>query len=141
MKKYQFKIRGRDYSVEIQKTDGNIIDIEVNGSKYSVELERTIEMKKTPKLMRPGVPAPKSHEKKIKKSISSRIPVKAPLPGIILKIIVKVGDVVKEGDTLLVMEAMKMENNIQSEKSGTISDIKINEGDTVLQDDILIEMS
>ena len=67
--------------------------------------------------------------------------VKAPLPGTIFKINVAVGDQVKSGDKLLVMEAMKMENQILAEKDGQISVIKVKEGDAVLQDDVLLEIS
>ena len=141
MKKYQFKIRGTKYGVEILKTEGNLVEIEVNGTFYKVELDKTLEIQKTPKLMRPAVPTPQTHEKKIKKSLSSIIQIKAPLPGIIIKILVKVGDVVKEGDTLMMMEAMKMENNIQTEKNGTVKSIKVVEGDNVLQEDLLIELN
>lgn len=141
MKKYKFSIRGTNYAVEILNQENNIIDIEVNGTTYKVELEKTIETKKTPKLMRSAVPAPLTREKKIQKTLSSKISVKAPLPGIITKILVKVGDEVKEGDTLLMMEAMKMENNIETEKAGVVKSIKVNEGDNVLQDDVLVELS
>lgn len=140
MKKYKFQIRGTQYAVEILKQEGSKIELEVNGTKYKVELEKTIETKKTPRLVRSAVPPPQTREKKIQKNISSKIVVKAPLPGIITKIVVREGDTIKEGDTLLVMEAMKMENNIQAEKAGTIKAIKVREGDNVLQDDVLIEL-
>lgn len=140
MKKYKFRIRGTEYGVEIHSTEGNIIELEVNGTMYKVELEKTIETPKTPKLVRSSVPEPKTREKKIPKTITSKIIVKAPLPGIITKILVKEGDVVKEGDILLMMEAMKMENNIETEKAGTVKSIKVREGDNVLQDDVLIEL-
>lgn len=141
MKKYKFKIRGINYSVEIINTEKNIVDIEVNGTKYKVELEKAIETKKTPKLIRSAVPSPQTREKKIQKKLSKIEVIKAPLPGIITKILVKEGDNVNEGDTLLKMEAMKMENNIQSEKTGTIKTIKVKEGDNVTQEDILIELT
>ena len=141
MKKYKFKIRGSIYGVEILKAENNIVDIEVNGTKYKVELEEMLEEKKTPRLVRPAVPHPKTHEKKIKKVLSSIILVKAPLPGIITKILVREGDVIKKGDTLSIMEAMKMENNIDAEKGGTIKSIKVQEGGNVLQDDLLIELN
>jgi len=140
MKKYKFSIRGTNYAVDVLKAEGNMVEIEVNGTTYKVELEKTIEAKKTPKLMRSAMPAPQSKDKKIPKSLSSLIAVKAPLPGIIIKILVREGDEVKEGDTLMIMEAMKMENNILSEKNGIVKSIKINEGDNVLQDDVLIEL-
>ncbi len=141
MNKFKFNIRGAEYAVEILKSEGNMIEVEVNGTKYNVELEKTVETQKTPKLVRSEMPQPQTREKKIPKTLSSVMQVKSPLPGIIVKILVKEGDVVKEGDNLLIMEAMKMENNIQSEKSGTVKSIKVKEGDNVLQDDTLIELA
>ena len=64
----------------------------------------------------------------------------SPLPGIVLEILVKEGDVVKMGDKLLVLEAMKMENMILAETSGTIAAIKVSARSTVLQGDILLEI-
>ena len=140
MKKFKFTIRGTKYDVEILQVESNIVEIEVNGSHYKVELEKNIESKKTPKLVRPAVPTPQTREKKIPKSLSSKQQIKAPLPGIIIKILVKEGDTVKEGDVLMVMEAMKMENNIEADKAGIVKSIKVKEGDNVLQNDILIEI-
>ncbi len=140
MKKFNFKIRGTNYAVEILKTDNKTVELEVNGTKYTVELEKAVETKKTPKLARSAVPPPTNSEKKIQKKLSSKIVVKSPLPGIITKILVKEGDEIKEGDTILIMEAMKMDNNIQAEKSGKVKSIKVNVGDNVLQDAVLVEL-
>lgn len=65
---------------------------------------------------------------------------KTPLPGTILKLLVKEGDKVKKGDTLMVMEAMKMENSIFADKASRVVAIRVKEGDTVLQNDVLIEL-
>ena len=65
---------------------------------------------------------------------------KAPLPGLILEIQVKEGDEVKVGQDILVMEAMKMENEIQSNQSGIVKSIKVDEGDNVYEGDVLIEL-
>lgn len=141
MKKYKFEIRGNKYETEIIKTEGKVFEIEVNGTHYEVLYEDNIEIKKTPQLVRSKVPPPLTREKKIPKTLSGLKLIKAPLPGIIIKILVKVGDIVKPNDVLLTMEAMKMENNIECEKGGTIKSIKVREGDNVLQDDILIEIN
>jgi len=66
--------------------------------------------------------------------------IKAPLPGSIIRVEAKVGDSVKEGDLLLVMESMKMENNILSEKAGVVKTIVVEAGQAVMQDDILLEL-
>ncbi len=62
------------------------------------------------------------------------------MPGTILEMKVRVGDEVKQGDTLLIMEAMKMENNIKADKAGKITDVKVNVGDSVLEGDLLVEI-
>ena len=66
------------------------------------------------------------------------MPINSPLPGVILELHVKVGDTVKKGDTLLVLEAMKMENNIQAPSDGKIARVSIQKGDSVLEGDELV---
>lgn len=142
MKKFKFTIRGNEYDVHIEKIENNIAEIEVNGTNYTVELHSEVKASKTPKLVRSMVPPPSRKEQKLPKNIGSKAnAVKSPLPGTIIKILVKEGQEVKKGDNLLIMEAMKMENNVLSEKEGVISSIKVKEGDTVLQNDILIEIA
>jgi biotin carboxyl carrier protein len=139
MKKFKFTISGYNYEVQINDFDDNIADIEVNGTPYKVEVHQEVKTTKTPKLVRKPV-VKKPGEGQIRKSGSSGNVVKAPLPGTIMSIAVKEGDSVTKGQTLLVMEAMKMENNVLAESDGTVSAIKIVAGDAVLQDDVLIEM-
>lgn len=141
MKKFKFTIRGNNYEVEIKEFDDNIAKIEVNGSQYDVEVhQEKIKTTKTPTLVRPNVPVDRK-DSKIKKTVSNRAnALKAPLPGSIFKILKHEGDDVKKGETILIMEAMKMENNIQSEREGKIISLKVKEGDTVLQNDILAEI-
>lgn len=141
MKKYKFTIRGNEYEVEIKDIDGDIAKIEVNGTSYDVEIhQEKTKSTKTPTLVRQNIPVDRK-DSKIKKSVSSRAhALKAPLPGNIFKILKQVGDEVKKGDTIMIMEAMKMENNIQSEKDGKIVSFKVKEGDAVLQNDVLAEI-
>ncbi|MFO7829283.1 MAG: biotin/lipoyl-containing protein [Bacteroidales bacterium] len=141
MKKFKFTIRGNDYEVEIKDYEDNIAVVEVNGTQYEVEVhQKEMKTTKTPTLVRSNIPVDRK-ESKIKKSVSSRAyTLKAPLPGSIFKIVKQVGDEVKKGDTIMIMEAMKMENNIQSEKDGKIASIKVKEGDSVLQNDVLAEI-
>lgn len=137
MKKYKFKIRGNKYDTVIKSYENNIIEIDVNGTHYQVELEKEVIKTKTPKLVRARVQTSKTDAKITSKK--SKL-IKAPLPGTIIKLNVKIGDVVKLGDTLLIMEAMKMENNIQSESDGIVKTIMVREGGSVLQNDILLEL-
>jgi len=138
MKKFNFTIKGNKYHTWIKEIEGNIAKIEVNGTPFEVEMEKEVNKpSKTPTLVRKPVVS-KPGEGAIPKG-SGVGAVKAPLPGNIFKILVKEGDEVKSGDTLLIMEAMKMENDIKAEKSGTISAIKVSEGDAVLQGAVLVE--
>lgn len=141
MKKFKFTIRGNEYEVEIKDFEDDIAKIEVNGTQYDVEIhQEQVKTTKTPTLVRSRVTVERK-DSKIKKSVSSRAySLKAPLPGSIFKIFMSVGDEVKKGDVVMIMEAMKMENNIQSEKDGKIVSIKVKEGDTVLQNDVLVEI-
>lgn len=144
MKKYKFTIQGNTYQVDILSVEDNIAELEVNGSHYSVDIhEEKRKSTKTPKLVRkPVVPSSESDKAKTSKPQvrSSTAAVKAPLPGTILEIKVKVGDKVKFGDNLLIMEAMKMENNISSDRDGIVKALKVNVGDSVLEGDTLLEV-
>jgi len=137
MKRFKFKIRGNKYEATIHNFENNVVDIEVNGTSYQVEIEKEIVKAKTPKLVRSKVQT-SSEDAQIKSKAGKLV--KAPLPGTIVKINVKPGDDVNPGDTLLIMEAMKMENNIQCEMGGKVKSILTSAGESVLQGDILIEI-
>ncbi len=139
MKKFEFTIKGHKYEVLVKEFDDNIATIEVNGTSYEVEVHKEVKSTKTPKLVRQKVIS-KPGEGTIPKKDSAGYKVKAPLPGSIFKLLVSVGDVVKKGDVLLIMEAMKMENNIMSEKDGVVKAVKVGLGDAVLQEDVLMEL-
>lgn len=138
MKTYKFTISGNKYTVNIKSFEDNIAEIELNGTPYTVEMEQEIKTSKTPKLIRPEKPEQKAPTEIQKGSGLSKII--APLPGTIFKIIAKEGDAVKKGDPVLIMEAMKMENNVLAEKEGVIKKILVQEGDSVLQGDLLMEI-
>lgn len=143
MKKFSFTIRGNKYDVELQDIEDNIAEIEVNGSKYEVEIHKEIKTSKTPRLVRPAVVPSQDPDKSRTAKPAERKGaggIKAPLPGTILEMKVKVGDEVKQGDIILIMEAMKMENNIKADKSGKITNVNVNLGDSVLEGDLLVEI-
>ncbi len=139
MKNFKFSISGNSYEVDIKDFDGNTAHIEVNGTPYTVEVQREVKKTKTPTLIRAEVPL-KGGDKIEKRQHGSPIPITAPLPGSILEIFVKPGDVVKKGQPLLLMEAMKMENKIQSEKDGVVESVRVSKGTNVLQGDVLMEL-
>jgi len=139
MKKYKFKINGNKYDTELRTLEDNIAEIEVNGTIYKVELEGEVKSSKTPKLVRPRAASSNVHAPKVS-TTTGVSKILAPLPGTIYKVISKEGDQVKKGDTILIMEAMKMENNIQAEKEGIIKTLQVKEGEAVLQGDLLAEI-
>jgi biotin carboxyl carrier protein len=138
MKKFDFSINGNKYQVHLIDIDDNIASVEVNGTPYSVEIHQEVKKIKTPKLVRQEVKPTPGEGHIVKKPSAGGHQILAPLPGSIFKMLVKEGDAVKKGDNLLIMEAMKMENNVTTDKDGTVKEIKVKEGDSVLQSDVLI---
>lgn len=138
MKKFKFTIRGHEYNVHIQDMEDSVATIEVNGTAYEVQLHEEVKKTKTPKLVRQRIQYSAEDSQIPKTAGGAGISIKAPLPGTIFKVIKKAGDVVAAGETVLIMEAMKMENNIPAEKAGTIKEIKVKEGDAVLEGDVLV---
>jgi biotin carboxyl carrier protein len=138
MNEFKIKINGSDYNVVINNVEENTIDVEVNGQSYSVEMEKPLKTKKVaakPVVTRSvenTVAAPTVQVAKPAASGGAGS-VKSPLPGVILEVFVKVGDVVKTGQKVLVLEAMKMENTINADREGKVIEIKANKGDSVLE--------
>ena len=144
MNKYQYKVQGVDYDVEIVDVEGNIAKVSVNGIPFEVELKEPIKASHLPK--RPAVkpaaapaaaPAPATAPAATP-AAGAGTKVLAPPPGTITEIKVKVGDTVKNGDTVIVLEAMKMQNNIEAECGGTVTSILVNPGDTVMEGGALL---
>lgn len=150
MSKYQYKVQGVDYDVDINEIDGNIAKVTVNGINFEVELMEPIG-KARPQMKHvkinnhaaapaPAAPAaaPAAAPVAAPAAAGSGAPTCAPLPGTITGVNVKVGDVVKKGDTVVVLEAMKMQNNIEAECDGTITSIAVNVGDAVMEGATLV---
>ena len=161
MAKYEYKVKGVDYVVEIQDIEGNIANVTVNGIPFEVEMKQPVKSSKQKVKL--------SEERRVKSeefnssssaanassatnarsatttkpaaAAASGKPVVAPLPGTINEIKVKVGDKVNTGDTVVVLEAMKMQNNIDAETSGTITSINVNKGDAVMEGDTLVTIA
>lgn len=150
MKEFKMTINGNEYSVVVNDVEENIAEVEVNGMPFKVTLDKPMR-KTSPSVqaaaIRPAAvsagpaaakPAPVAPVAK-PVAESSGGAVKSPLPGVILEVKVKVGDEVKVGQKLVVLEAMKMENNINSDKDGKVTEIKVQQGDSVLEGaDLLI---
>ena len=150
--KYEYKVKGVDYEVEIQDIEGNIANVTVNGIPFEVEMKQPVKAGK--QKVKLGTPTPTAsastessptsvapaakEEKPATAAPASGKPVVAPLPGTINDIKVKVGDKVNAGDTVVILEAMKMQNNIEAESAGTIASINVNKGDAVMEGDTLV---
>lgn len=138
MKHFKFTIRGHDYDVEVSSLEGQVARVEVNGTKYKVEIHAEKKTSKTPQLVRKDIP--KAKDSHVIKKGDPLHQVNAPLPGVIMQVMVKEGDEVKRGDNLLIYEAMKMENKLVSEREGIVKTVKVNAGDSILQGDVLLEI-
>lgn len=144
MKEFKMKINGNDYNVVVKNIQDNVAEVEVNGNSYSVEMDGVV--KSTSKINRPVV-TPTSPQVAAPASPSapttpsggaSGSTIISPLPGVIVDVCVKEGDSVNVGQKLLVLEAMKMENNINADRAGKILQIKVQKGDSVLEGNDLI---
>lgn len=143
MKEYKYKINGNTYKVAVGDIDNGIAQVEVNGTPYKVELEKKESVKVVSAPRPSAAPRTQAGEKVIAKPVASAAgshQVKAPLPGVVISIAVKVGDIVKASDTVVVLEAMKMENAIHAGREGKVSSINVNAGDSVLEGAALITL-
>ena len=137
MKKYKFTINDNDYDVEIKSVADHTVHVEVNGNSYNVVMNQEIKQPKTPKLVR-SVAVPSTDDSADIKTSSKTGSIKSPLPGTILEIYVKPGDKVSIGQKIILLEAMKMENNIESDKAGTVTEVKTSKGSAVMEGDVLV---
>lgn len=136
MKSYKFRINGKDYSVDILGIEGRNASLTVNGVPYQVELDQDAPQ---PQPQQPAAtaPAPKAESPApaatAPAASSGGTAVRSPLPGVIISIDVKEGQAVSKGQKLAILEAMKMENEIQAETDGTVTAILVHKGDSVLE--------
>lgn len=148
MKKYKFTIHGSEFAVRVRKVEGDQVQLEVNGTPYDVTVHREAQPSKTPVVMVRKEVNTKAGNERVQENLKpvtenkrpSAKTIKSPLPGNVLKVNVAEGDSFKEGDTLMIMESMKMENNILAERDGKIVKINAPAGKAVLQDEVLFEI-
>lgn len=150
MKQYKYKINGAQYDVTIDSIAGSVAKVEVNGIPFEVEMQGSALVESdlpemsvaegtpaaAPAPAAPSAPAAPAAAPAAGPGAGS--PVKAPLPGVVTSIAVSVGQAVKKGDTVLVLEAMKMENNITAETDGTVTGICCAAGDSVMEGTTLL---
>ena len=139
MKSFKYTINGNVYKVVVNSIEDTIAEVEVNGTPYKVEMNKPVK-KQVVTIKRPAQSAVAPIARP---QAASNAPgaVRSPLPGTILEIFCKAGDTVKRGQKLFVLEAMKMENSINSDRDGVVREIKVNKGDSVLEgaDLVIIE--
>ena len=140
MKTYKYKVQGVDYEVEITDVEGTIARVNVNGIPFEIEMQKPINAAKHPELAatRASAAAPVAAKPQPAAPAGAGTPVKAPLPGTINAINVKVGDTVAVGQVVIVLEAMKMQNNIEAEQAGTVTSILVNQGDPVMEGAVML---
>ncbi len=148
MKQYKYTINGADYDVTIDSLNGNKAKVTVNGMTFDVEMQGTLnenDLPDAPAADATAAPAaPKAAAPAAPKAAAPAgapgkgTPVKAPLPGVVTAISASVGQKVKKGDTVVVLEAMKMENNIVAECDGTVTSVCVAQGDSVMEGTVLV---
>jgi len=141
MTEYHFEINGSPYRVKIKETRPDHATVEVNGTEYRVEIEAAAAApaRTAPAPLPPPV-APKIASAGPRVAMADGI-VRAPLPGVILKVIHKPGEAVEADEPVLVLEAMKMENEIRAPMAGTIAELFVVEGGSVNTGDPLFRIS
>ncbi|CCX54419.1 putative glutaconyl-CoA decarboxylase subunit gamma [Bacteroides sp. CAG:1060] len=138
MKEYKFKINGKDFHVAVNGISGTKADVTVNGVNYDVELENAVApvQQAAPAQTAPVAPvaaAPQAPSAASAPATGGKA-ITSPLPGVIISVDVKEGSVVKRGQKVAVIEAMKMENDILADVDGTVTAVHVSKGDTVAED-------
>ena len=149
MAKYNYTVQGVDYEVDIIEVEGTLVKVSVNGTEFEVEMKEPISTGKTfnrAKAVKPvaapvtgSAPEPAKTPEPVKAGEGTKIC--SPLPGTITSVAVKVGDAVAAGDTVVVLEAMKMQNNIETETAGTVTSVMVNVGDSVMEGAVLVTIA
>ena len=149
MAKYNYTVQGVDYEVDIIEVEGTLAKVSVNGTEFEVEMKEPISTGKTfnrAKAVKPmaapvtgSAPEPAKTPEPVKAGEGTKIC--SPLPGTITSVAVKVGDAVAAGDTVVVLEAMKMQNNIETKTAGTVTSVMVNVGDSVMEGAVLVTIA
>ncbi len=147
MKEYKFRINGNDYRVAVDNVQDGVATVSVNGTAYTVEVEgdgtvaprpvKPVEVAPATYQATPQ-PAPTKLPAGAPASGAGEEPLKSPLPGTLLEVRVAVGDSVRAGQTVMILEAMKMENNIDAPRAGVVKSIAKRPGDSVMEGEVLL---
>ncbi|MDO4932204.1 MAG: biotin/lipoyl-containing protein [Prevotellaceae bacterium] len=148
MAKFEYTVQGVDYEVDIVEVEGTLAKVTVNGIEFDVELKQPISVgSSVQKAVAPkpqaaqvqGTVEPKKEAPVVQAGSGTKVC--SPLPGTITSVKVKVGDAVAAGDTVVVLEAMKMQNNIECENAGTVTSVMVNVGDSVMEGTVLVTIA
>ena len=141
MKEYKYTIDGNKYEVAINEVSDTTAKVTVNGEEYTVEWEKPVEekpvIKVQPVAAKPAAAPAAAPAARPAAPVSGNA-IKTPLPGVIIDVKVKSGDTVKKGDTVVILEAMKMENTINADRDGKVVSVQVAKGDTVADGAVLI---
>ena len=141
MKEYKYTINGNKYDVAINEVNDTTAKVTVNGEEYTVEWEKPVEEKPVVKVQpvaaKPSAAKAPAAQPAAAAAVSGHA-IKTPLPGVIIDVKVNVGDTVAKGQTVVILEAMKMENNINADREGKVTAIQVAKGDTVADGAVLV---
>ena len=147
MAKYEVSIDGQQYEVEIIRDDGRRALLKVDGREYEVDAHNVstrsapapspspADVTPGPQRSRSATVAPAAAQDA---GAQGDMQIRAPMPGLVLQVCASVGQRVKNGDALLRLEAMKMENDVQSHIEGTVKEILVAQGDDVQEGELLM---
>lgn len=146
MRTYSYNVNGAQYDVTIESIQGQVAKMNVNGVIFDVEILGAPlsegDLPAAPATVAPAAaattPAPAAPAPAAKGEAGAGTPVNAPLPGVVTKVLVSAGQAVKKGETVVVLEAMKMENNITAECDGSVTGVCVAAGDSVMEGTTLV---
>ena len=144
MKEFKFVIDGHKFTTTVNELGGDLAEVTVNGTAFKVQIEKdqpAAAPKPAPVAPKAEAPKPAAQPAEAPKPAAAPadgVKVTSPLPGSVIKVTVSEGQAVKKGDTLLILESMKMENPVLAEQDGTVKQIAVSAGQNVMQDDLLI---
>ena len=149
MRTYSYNVNGAQYDVTIESIQGQVAKMNVNGVLFDVEIlgapltegdlpEAAAAVAPAAAATTPAPAAAAAPASAAKGEAGAGTPINAPLPGVVTKVLVTTGQAVKKGETVVVLEAMKMENNITAECDGSVTGVCVAAGDSVMEGTTLV---
>lgn len=148
MRTYSYNVNGAQYDVTIESIQGQVAKMNVNGVLFDVEILGAPltegDLPEAAAAVAPAAAAPAptptaaAPTPAAKGAAGAGTPINAPLPGVVTKVLVAAGQAVKKGETVVVLEAMKMENNITAECDGSVTGVCVAAGDSVMEGTTLV---